>query len=54
MILMKYLDKCSSYAMTRSFYPIRIIFSNILSIAIYPDMRKLANVTPIFKNEDNT
>ena len=32
--------------------PLRIIFSNILSTAIYPDMWKLANVTPIFKKGD--
>ena len=29
---------------------LRIIFTNILSTAIYPNMWKLANVTPIFKN----
>ena len=28
---------------------LRIIFTNILSTAIYPNMWKLANVTPIFK-----
>ena len=32
--------------------PLRIIFRNILSTAIYPDMWKLANVTPIFKTID--
>ena len=32
--------------------PLRIIFSNILATAIYPDMWKLANVTPIFKKGD--
>ena len=32
--------------------PLRIIFNNILSTAIYPDMWKLANVTPIFKKGD--
>ena len=31
--------------------PLRIIFNNILSTAIYPDMWKLANVTPIFKGD---
>ena len=29
--------------------PLQIIFTNILSTSIYPDMWKLANVTPIFK-----
>ena len=29
--------------------PLRIIFCNILSTATYPDIWKLANVTPIFK-----
>ena len=28
--------------------PLRIIFRNILSTAIYPDIWKLSNVTPIF------
>ena len=32
--------------------PLRIIFCNILSTAIYPDMWKLTNVTPIYKNGD--
>ena len=32
--------------------PLRIIFGNILSIATYPDIWKLANVTPIFKKGD--
>ena len=32
--------------------PLRIIFTNILSTAIYLDMWKLANVTPIFKKGD--
>ena len=29
---------------------LRMNFSNIITTAIYPDMWKLANVTPIFKN----
>ena len=29
--------------------PLRIIFNSVLSTAIYPDIWKLANVTPIFK-----
>ena len=28
---------------------LQVIFTNILSTSIYPDMWKLANVTPIFK-----
>ena len=32
--------------------PLKIIFRNILSTAIYPDMWKLANVTPIFQKGD--
>ena len=32
--------------------PLRIIFGNILSTATYPDIWKLANVTPIFKKGD--
>ena len=34
--------------------PLRIIFSNILLTAIYPDMWKLANVTPIYKKVTNS
>ena len=33
--------------------PLKIIFSNILSTSIYPDLWKIANVTPIFKKGDN-
>ena len=29
--------------------PLRIIFNNILSTALYPDIWKLANVTPVFR-----
>ena len=32
--------------------PLKIIFRNILLTSIYPDTRKLANVTPIFKKGD--
>ena len=32
--------------------PLQIIFRNILSISIYPDMWKFANVSPIFKEGD--
>ena len=32
--------------------PLQIIFTNILSTCLYPDMWKLANVTPIFKKGD--
>ena len=33
--------------------PLKIIFSNILSTSIYPDLWKIANVTPIFKKAIN-
>ena len=32
--------------------PLKIIFGNILRTSTYPDMWKLANVTPIFKKND--
>ena len=32
--------------------PLKIIFKNILDTSIYPDMWKVADVTPIFKKED--
>ena len=32
--------------------PLKIIFSNIMSTTIYPDLWKVANVTPIFKKGD--
>ena len=32
--------------------PLKIIFKNILETSVYPDMWKLADVTPIFKKED--
>ena len=32
--------------------PLRVIYENILSTSIYPDIWKLANVTPIFKKGD--
>ena len=32
--------------------PLKIIFQNILVTSTYPDMWKLANVTPIFKKGD--
>ena len=32
--------------------PLKIIFENILKNSVYPDMWKLANVTPIFKKND--
>ena len=32
--------------------PLKIIFSNIMSTSIYPDLWKVANVTPIFKKGD--
>ena len=34
------------------FYPIQLTCTNILSTSIYPDMWKIANVTPIFKKGD--
>ena len=32
--------------------PLKIIFGNILLTSLYPDMWKLANVSPIFKEDD--
>ena len=32
--------------------PLKLIFQNILATSAYPDLWKLANVTPIFKNSD--
>ena len=32
--------------------PLKIIFTNILSTGIYPDLWKLADVTPIHKKDD--
>ena len=32
--------------------PLKIIFNNIMSSSIYPDLWKVANVTPIFKKGD--
>ena len=32
--------------------PLKIIFRNVLSTSIYPDIWKLANLTPIFKKGD--
>ena len=32
--------------------PLKIIYQNILAYSVYPDIWKLANVTPIFKKED--
>ena len=49
---MEYLVKCYSYATTRLFLPLRIIFGNILSTDTYPDIWKFANVAPIFKKGD--
>ena len=51
MVLMEYLDKCFFYA-TTVILPLRILFHDILSTFIHPDMWKLADVTPIFKKGD--
>ena len=32
--------------------PLKIIFKNVLDTSVYPDMWKVADVTPIFKKED--
>ena len=32
--------------------PLKLIFQNILATSAYPDLWKIANVTPIFKNSD--
>ena len=32
--------------------PLKLIFQNILETSIYPNIWKLANVTPIFKQDD--
>ena len=48
---MEYLVKC--YLCDSSVVlPLEIIFKNILEISIYPNIWKLANVTPILKKED--
>ena len=46
---MEYLVECYFYVITLSSY---LIFQNILITSTYPDMWKLANVTPIFKKGD--
>ena len=33
-------------------FPLKIIFKSILESSLYPDMWKVADVTPIFKKED--
>ena len=49
---MVYLVTCYCYAMNQLSYLFKIIFQSILSTSIYPNMWKLANVTPIFKKGD--
>ena len=44
LVLMEFPLKCPCSVIT-----LKIIFSNILQTGIYPDISKLANVTPIFK-----
>ena len=50
---MEYMDKSFSYGDVSVILPLRIIFNNILSTAIYPDIWKFANVTPVYKRGDN-
>ena len=49
---MEYLHTCFIYAMNLLCYLLKQFFNNILSTAIFPDIWKLANVTPIFKKGD--
>ena len=48
---MEFLAKCL-FCVTILLLPLKIIFENILLSSLYPDMWKLANVTPIFKKGD--
>ena len=48
---MEYLDKCY-LCDSSAVLPLKLIFHNILETSIYPNMWKLANVTPIFKKDD--
>ena len=48
---MEYLVKCYICDIS-AVLPLKIIFKNILETSIYPNVWKLANVTPIFKKED--
>ena len=52
MVLMEYQDRCLFLCDETVTLPLKIIFRNILSTGVYPDMWKLANVTPIFKKGD--
>ena len=49
---MEYLDKCFCLFDDSVILPLRIFFRNILATAIYPDIWKLAKVTPNFKKGD--
>ena len=43
------MSKCQTLCDKSVILPLQIIFTNILSTSIYPDMWKLANVAPIFE-----
>ena len=50
---MAFLPKCSLLTCDESVVlPLKIIFKSILNNSVYPDLWKIADVTPIFKKED--
>ena len=48
---MEYLVKCY-LCDSSAVLPLKLIFQNILETSIYPNVWKLANVTPVFKKDD--
>ena len=49
---MEYLVKCYLYVTALLSYHWNLFFEDILETSIYPNVWKLANVTPIFKKDD--